>query len=288
MITDLSNKTALITGASRGLGQQIARCFFENGAHLILAARSAEKLEDLKKQLLSAGRSQQTITVVSTDLANPQTLITCIQQHQPGIDILVNNAAIQGPIGPCWENNWGEWQDTLQVNLMTPIALCRAIIPQMIHRQSGKIINLSGGGATGSRPNFSAYATAKTGLVRFSEILADEVKSFSISINCIAPGIMNTDMLEAIVHAGIGKAGKREYELAQTQKDSNTAVIERAAKLCAFLAAPGSEKITGKLISAAWDPWEHLSAYTDELTQSDIYTLRRIIPKDRGKNWGGN
>lgn len=284
MKIDLSNKTAVITGASRGLGLEIASHFWKNGAHLILVARSTEKLEDLKKQLLSTiTNPKQKIKLISTDLINPQILISLIQQYQPGIDVLVNNAAIQGPIGPFWENNWNDWQTTLQINLLTPIALCRAIIPQMIQRGFGRIINLSGGGATSSRPNFSAYATAKTGLVRFSEILADEVKHFSISVNCIAPGIMHTEMLTEIVQAGIKMAGKKEYDLAQTQKAS-IEVIKRAAKLCTFLAS-SENKITGKLISATWDPWQKLPDYLSTLKNSDIYTLRRIVPEDRGEKW---
>jgi NAD(P)-dependent dehydrogenase (short-subunit alcohol dehydrogenase family) len=155
----------------------------------------------------------------------------------------------------------------------------------MFEGRRGKIINLSGGGATGPRPNFSAYGTAKTALVRFSEILAYEVGDKNIQVNCIAPGAMNTMMLEAIRQAGPTKAGEAEYANAQSA-ENNAGLPEQAAELCCFLASSASNGITGKLISAIWDPWEKLSEHLADLKDSDIYTLRRIVPKDRGRAWG--
>ncbi len=202
------------------------------------------------------------------------------------IDVLVNNAAILGPIGNVWENDWEEWQTTIRVNLLAPVELCRACVPWMIAHRQGKIITLSGGGATGPRPNFSAYATAKTGLVRFSEILAHEVSKMNVQVNCVAPGAMNTAMLQAVLDAGLEKAGAIEYAQAVKRAEEGGALPQRAADLCVFLASPAGDSITGKLISAVWDPWESLPEHIDDLKDSDIYTLRRIVPRDRGKSWG--
>jgi 3-oxoacyl-[acyl-carrier protein] reductase len=203
-----------------------------------------------------------------------------------GLDVLVNNAATLGPIGKVWENDWQEWQTTIRVNLLAPIELCRACLPWMQKCGQGKIINLSGGGATGPRPHFSAYATAKAGLVRFSEILAHEVDDLNVQVNCVAPGMLNTDMLQAIVAAGPEKTGLEEYAQAIQQVEKGGTLPQRAADLCVFLASAASAGITGKLISAVWDPWEQLPKYLDDLRDSDIYTLRRIVPHERGKNWG--
>lgn len=287
MIHDLQNKTALITGASRGLGLHIAQQFWTHGANLVLIARSEKNLEQLSEQLSKTAKSNQTIQVIATDLSNSKSFDEIATRCDfSAIDIVVNNAAIQGPIGPVWENNWDEWQNTIQVDLLTPIALCRAVTPHMIKRNFGKIINLSGGGATGPRANFSAYAVAKAGLVRFSETLASEVEKFNISVNCIAPGVMNTDMLAQIIEAGASKVGEKEFTQVNRNKNNNNSTIERAAELCCYLASEKSNGITGKLISAVWDPWKNLTDYLQELQQSDIYTLRRIVPKDRGKAWG--
>lgn len=277
MTYDLTHKTALITGASRGLGRHIAQYFYHHHANLILVARSQHQLEQLRHELLTHSTHSQEIKVISADLTELNSIYSLLNQIEPvfqTIDIIVNNAAIQGPIGPLWKNDWKEWQDTLQINLLTPIMLCRAILPAMIQRQSGKIINLSGGGATKSRPNFSAYAVAKTGLIRFSETLADEVKNFNIAVNCIAPGTMNTGMLKQVIQSGV-----------ETLPEPDDTVIQHAAELCAYFASSKSNGITGKLVSAIWDPWKKFEEYLAELKNSDIYTLRRIVPEDRGKNW---
>jgi 3-oxoacyl-[acyl-carrier protein] reductase len=150
----------------------------------------------------------------------------------------------------------------------------------------GKIINLSGGGATTPRPFFSAYAVAKTGLVRFTEIIAKEVKEFKIEVNSIAPGILHTDMMQGIFHAGEKMAGQKEYSQAQKVMQGEGNDPRTAAELCVFLVSPSSDGITGRLISAIWDPWEDLPLHLDDLRNSDIYTLRRIVPKDRNLNWG--
>lgn len=287
MLVDLANKTVLLTGATRGLGLQIAKRVWQSGANLILLARSSDRLQQVSDELQASAKPKQRVVTMTVDLSDQQAvaaLLTPLSEER--VDVLVNNAAIQGPIGPLWENDWQEWQATLQVNLLTPIALCRALLPGMIQRQQGRIINLSGGGATGPRPHFSAYAVAKAGLVRFSETIAEEVKSFHIAVNCVAPGVMNTDMLAQIRQAGVTKVGDKEYQQAAAKADDDDTVIKRAADLCLFLAASASDGITGKLISAVWDPWTTLADYVHELQNSDIYTLRRIVPADRGKSWG--
>ncbi|HSW70132.1 MAG TPA: SDR family oxidoreductase [Gammaproteobacteria bacterium] len=264
---NFSEKNIVITGATRGLGKELAEKFWQAGANLILVARTESALKSLHKNFLSTKKNNQHANVFSIDLSvaeQTEKLIQILQQKK--IDILINNAAIQGPIGPVWENDWKQWQETLQVNLLSPIALCRAIIPAMLMQNNGKIINLSGGGAAYARPQFSAYAVAKSGLVRFSETLAEEVKNHSIDINCVAPGVMNTDFSEKNI---------------QDQENN----INHAADLCLFLASTQSDGLSGKLISAVWDPWKNFTRYIHEIKDSDIYTLRRIVPRDRGKNW---
>jgi NAD(P)-dependent dehydrogenase (short-subunit alcohol dehydrogenase family) len=147
------------------------------------------------------------------------------------------------------------------------------------------IINLSGGGATGPRANFSAYATAKAGLVRFSETIAEELKGCGIRVNCIAPGAMKTAMLQEVMLRG-NAAGSREATLASEVFAKGGASMDRVADLALFLASGVSKGLSGKLISAVWDNWEQWSHHRDELSQSDVYTLRRIAGRDRGFEWG--
>ena len=285
----LRGKNIIITGASRGLGVHIARAMWDNGANLLLVARSTDALNGLKKDLETDPAPGQGIHIAVADLGRSEAtdlILKEAQQVWDRLDGLVNNAGILGPVGPLWKNPWNLWEETIRVNLLAPVALCRACIEWMQKGGHGKIINLSGGGATGPRPNFSAYAVAKTGIVRFTEILAEEVRDFNIQVNSIAPGALNTDMLEAVLREDPESVGNAEYDRALKQKEDGGASPERAARLCVFLASPASDGITGKLISATWDPWEELPRHIQDLAEGDIYTLRRIVPKERGKEWG--
>ena len=265
------------------MGRAMARQFREQGANLALVARNRKPLDRLAAELQSSGTGD--VEVIAADLSDadaPAEIVERLRAKWDHLDALVNNAGIGGPIGRAWENDWQEWQETLQVNLLAPVALCRLSIPWM--RRGGSIVNVAGGGATGPRPNFSAYATAKAALVRFTETLALEVAELGIRVNAISPGIMATEMLEAVLLAGPEQAGE-DYSRAMEVKRRGGQPPEKAAALAWYLASPESEGITGRLISAIWDPWKKLAQRADELKESDIYTLRRITPEDRGKQW---
>jgi 3-oxoacyl-[acyl-carrier protein] reductase len=280
------NKYCLITGASRGFGKVLAGHFWTQGWHLILLARNPKSLSEVVCSL--GERAGQSVHAIAADLSRPEEaerVVNTAKALVPGLDALINNAGIQGSVGPAWENDWDEWLETIYIDLLAPVKLCRLIAPWMIEKGGGSIINLSGGGATSARANFSAYATAKAGLVRFSETLAEELKPLDVRVNCIAPGIMATDMLETTIKKGEACAGKKEYETAIRVLRDGGASMHRAADLCLFLASDAGAGITGKLISAVWDPWESLREHTDDLQKTDVFTLRRIIPKDRGLEW---
>jgi 3-oxoacyl-[acyl-carrier protein] reductase len=284
---EFKKKTVVVTGASRGLGLAIARGFWDAGADLFLVARSSHRLEETAAEL-SAERPDQRAGFLADDLADPgapRRIFAALGQFGNRLDVLVNNAASLGPIGPISENDSEEWQRTLQVNLAAPAALCREAIRWMKQQGEGVILNLSGGGATSPRPNFSAYAAAKAGLVRLSETIAAEVSGDGIRVNCIAPGAMNTEMHQAVLRAGAEASGEQEYRKAVEQAREGGMQMEVPAALAVYLASPACSGITGRLISAAWDPWRGLHVHSSELAASDIYTLRRVVPQDRGLQW---
>jgi len=262
----LDGRNIVVTGASRGLGLAIAELLASLGANLALVARTGCP-----------------IAADLSDPAAPGHIAGRIAAQWDRVDGLINNAGIIGPIGPLTGNDWAQWEQAIQVNLLAPIALCRLLIPKM--HAGSSIVNLSGGGATSPRHNFGAYATSKAGLVRFTENLAVELAGQGIRVNAVAPGAMNTRMLEAVLEAGAGTVG-REFDKAIEQKNKGGVPPEKAAELVAWLAGPGSEGISGRLISAVWDPWPILAEHAAELGASDIYTLRRVTPEDRGKKWG--
>jgi NAD(P)-dependent dehydrogenase (short-subunit alcohol dehydrogenase family) len=151
--------------------------------------------------------------------------------------------------------------------------------------QRAKVICFSGGGSTGPRPNFAAYGVSKTGVVRLVETVAAEWQGQPLDINAIAPGAIFTRMTEQVLASGMASAGKKEFEQASKQPRDNAGQLKNVLGLVEFLLSSRSDGISGKLISAVWDPWDKFHEFKKDL-DSDIYTLRRIVPKDRGKAWG--
>ena len=282
----MSEKFVLITGASKGLGKILAQYLAHLGYNLCLISRNEVLLRKLTAKLSSeTGRQVIPIVCDLSDQKAVEKLIPSVKSSVPSLETLINNAAIHGPIGKVWENNWKLWQEVIQVNLLAPVFLCRACIPLM-QEKGGSIINLSGGGATSPRPNFSAYATAKAGLVRFSETLAAEVNHFGIRLICISPGPMKTALLSEVVEQGENTSGQKEFDLAEEVLKNGGTDMNRVADLIFFLISEQGSKVTGKLISAVWDDWKMWQQHLDELNFSDVYTLRRITGHDRGFTWG--
>jgi len=145
-----------------------------------------------------------------------------------------------------------------------------------------QVINL--GGATNPMPRFAAYAATKAAVVRLTETLAEELREFHIDVNAVAPGALQTRLLKQVLAAGPEKAGQEFYAKNQKWAEQGAADPRLGAALCVFLASRESDGITGKLISAQWDPWREFPRLRDQM-RNDIYTLRRIVPEDRGQKW---
>lgn len=283
----LFNQRALITGASRGLGFAVAQVFLAEGADVMLCGRDTNSLKSAQKKLVNDFPKHRVIAQAA-DVSNASQVRALVKQSLSelgGLDIVVCNAGIYGPKGASDEVDWNEWEKTISINLFGVVHVCREVVPHFKKQRRGKILILSGGGATKPMPYFSAYGASKAAVVRFGETLAEELREFGVDVNCVAPGAMNTKFLDEALEAGPDKIGLAFYEQALKQKKEGGVPPERAAALCAFLASSASDGITGKLISAVWDQWEKLTEHRKELSESDIYTLRRIVPQDRGAKW---
>jgi len=289
MSFSLNGKVAIITGANQGLGLEISRKYVNAGASIIMCARNGELLTKAQKELtigLVPGQAVEAEPTDVSDLQQVKQLVRITMQRFGRIDILVNNAGIYGPMGPIEEVDWAQWLKAIEINLFGSILMCRGVLPAMKKQQKGKIIQLSGGGATNPMPNISAYAVSKAAIVRFAETLAEEVRTFNIDVNAISPGALNSRMLDEVLAAGPENVGQAFYDKSIKQKETGGAGFDIGAELAVFLASDASKGITGKLISAVWDDWAHWPEHIDELRASDVYTLRRIVGRDRGLSWG--
>ena len=284
----LKNLVTVVTGASQGLGNAIARAFVGEGAHVALCARDEKLISDAAADLKRLASAGQQIFDSACDVSfedEVEKFFDEVRCRLGPVNVLVNNAGVYGPKGESEKVEFQEWTRAIEINLYGTFLPCRFAIRQMKELRRGKIINLSGGGATAPLPRLSAYAASKAAVVRLTETLAEELREFSIDVNAIAPGALNTRLLQEILSAGPDAVGKEFYQKSLKQRDSGGVPLEKAAGLCVYLASEMSDGITGKLISAQWDPWENLHAFREQLADSDIYTLRRIVPEDRGLKW---
>ena len=276
----LSGRVALLTGATGRLGRAIAAAYAQAGASLMLSAKQDAALQELGRELSAAHRGP--VAAVACDLADPadiERLAAAARTRFGGVDILINAAAAIGPIGLTWDIAWDAWRQAVETNLFSVVRLSQLCIPMMPRTTGrGKIINISGGGGTSPRPRFSAYATAKTGVVRFTETLAHELEGLPIDVNCIAPGILNSRLTRAVVSAGPERAGTHEYDVAVEAVQREADSRGRAAELSLFLGSPESDGISGRLLSAVWDDWTSLRSDSKVLRDPQAYTLRRIVP----------
>jgi 3-oxoacyl-[acyl-carrier protein] reductase len=286
---DLSGRSAIITGANQGLGRAIAASFVEVGASVLLVARGEDLLRQTEQELRArtAWPGQQ-VHSIRGDVSEPDNCTAIVERaHEvlSEVTILVNNAGIYGPMGSLEEVDWKAWVEAVQVNLFGTALMCRATIPLMREQNYGKIINLSGGGATAPLPRISAYASSKAAVVRLTETLAEELRDAHVDVNAIAPGALNTRLLDEVLAAGPHKVGQDFYDRSLKQRNQGGVPLDKGAALTVFLASAASDGITGRLLSAIWDDWAHLPERREQLARSDIYTLRRIVPEDRGGKW---
>lgn len=277
------NPVVFITGGGRGIGAAVAEAFARAGFHLALVARTAPEIENVAAACRSHGVQALALTADVSRREQISAAVRAAEKTFGHIDVLVCAAGVYGPIGPLVETDLDAWAAALSVNLLGTVYALHAALPGMIARRSGVVINFSGGGAVAPFPRFSAYATSKAAVVRLTETVAEEVREYGVRVNAIAPGAVNTRLLDEVLDAG-ERAGRDFYRKALEQKSKGGTPPERAADLALFLASPEARGITGRLLSAVWDDWRALASQAQDLEQSSLYTLRRIDGRNFTEN----
>ena len=271
----LAGKAAIITGAGRGIGRAIALAFAREEADMLVASRTLAEVAETAEEARALGRRALAVKVDVSNRDEVERMVARALEEFGKVDILANSAGVYGAIGPLADNDPEKWVQTVRINLFGTFFCARAVLPFMIRQRRGKIINLSGGGASSPLPNFSSYAASKAAIVRLTETLAEEVKEFNIQVNAIAPGAVNTRLMDEILAAGPA-AGEEMLARTRRQKETGGVPPERAAALAVFLASEESDGLSGRLISAVWDDWQSMNGRIDQIMASDLYTLRRV------------
>lgn len=272
----LSGRTVVVTGGSAGIGYAIARRCVQDGATLVIAARKAKQLEESLRGLRElSGGNHRSYSLNIADLEAVQAFARWLQKQDLRPAGLVNCAGSFGPIGKTTELDMAEFTHAMQVNFLGTVYMCHAVARLFDKAGRAKIVNCGGGGATFPFPNYSAYAVSKVALVRFTENLAQELAADAIDVNCIAPGFVVTRLHEQTMAAGAERAGAF-FSKTRTGIASGGVAAEESAELTAFLLSQESDGISGRYISAAWDPWRD-SGFQERLRrEEDFATLRRI------------
>ncbi|SRR5258708_1581765 len=272
----LEGKVAIVTGGSRGIGKAITTQFLENGAKVMIVARSNNELMKTKMDFAKYGENAQVFPADVSSKNDVKALIRVTQQTFNTIDIVVNAAGVYGVIGAASEVDFEKWKEAFNINLFGTFNMIQEIVPVFVKAGRRKIINFSGGG-DGPLPHFSAYSASKAAVVRLTETLAQEVKDNNIDVNAVAPGPVNTKFLEVALDAGETLVGKELYAKLLKQKEEGGVAPEKAAALCVFLASSDSDGLSGKLVSAVWDKWSEWSKEDiASFMEGNKLTLRRV------------
>lgn len=276
----------IITGGTQGLGVSITEKFLSEGANVSICGRDDKQLTNCIQNLKTKYSSK--IIGFQCDVSKEEEIINFIDKsinEFKQIDVIILNAGIYGPMGPIESIDLNQFKYALEVNFYGIVLPCKYIIPHFKKNKIGKIIIVSGGGATSPMPYITGYASSKAASIRFMESISIELKEFNIDVNAIAPGAMATRMNDEVIKAGPNLVGRDFYEKNLKWKNGESTSLELGSDLIWFLSNKESNGITGKLISARWDNWKNLPNHLNELQSSDIYCLRRIVPEDRNKKW---
>jgi NAD(P)-dependent dehydrogenase (short-subunit alcohol dehydrogenase family) len=253
----------------------------------VICARNSANLEATRKSLASLARAPSDVAAEQADVTSEADLERVFDRATAygGRLGMVHAAASLAAIGPVAEVDPAAWIDTLRINLFGAFLAARAACRRMIARgDGGSIVLFSGGGATSPFPNYTAYGCSKAGVVRLAETLAHELGPHGIRVNCVAPGFVATRIHQATLQAGT-TAGPAYLERTRHELREGGVSPDLAARAVVFLLSERSAVVTGRLLAAVHDHWEDWPDHHAELDGSDLFTLRRIVPRDRGMTW---
>ena len=282
---ELTGKNVLVTGGSMGIGYAAAEACLAAGADVVISSRTDTTLREAREKLQSA-YPDRTVAAVAGDAsveADVERLFsTCA--HRGELHGVVHAAGIYGPIGKITQVEPAEWLDAVRANLFGSFLVARAACNAMRETGGGRIVLLSGGGASSPLPNYTAYACAKVATVRLVESVAQEMAEYGIEINALAPGFVATRLHEQTLRAGRERSDAL-YDSTVERLRSGAVPASIAGRASAFLVSDGASGITGKFVAAPYDGWSAWPNHLEELRGKDLFTLRRIVPTDRGLSW---
>jgi NAD(P)-dependent dehydrogenase (short-subunit alcohol dehydrogenase family) len=277
-MTTVRDRRVLVFGGTRGLGRALAHRLAADGAAVFVASRSRAAV-DAAVEGLAARQPARPPHGLRCDIAKEVDVGAAFDaalDTMDGLDAVVNCAGVLGPTGPTDSVDWAEWRAAVETNLFGSALVARAAITVFRRTGKGKLVFLSGGGATKALPGMSSYCASKAGLVRLVETLAEELRDTQIDVNAVAPGPLATDMLTEVEAAGPDAVGAEYHRQVRTWRRQGATPLDTPVGLIEFLISAESDGVRGRLISALWDPWQDPPALTEALRDKDMFMLRRV------------
>jgi len=272
-----------------GIGFAAAMECAAAGANLTICARNVHEVNEAVIKIKTKYQNIKIngISADVTDIDQVENAINLIENSYGVLHGVIHSAGVYGPIGKIVDVDPKRWFDAIRVNLYGTFLVTRQSIKRMQKNNiKGKIALFSGGGAATPFPNFTSYASSKVGVVRFSESVALEFLDDHISINSISPGFVATRLHEKTLEAGPSLAGKIFYnQTVEKIEKMNAVPPEVGGKCAAFLMSDASNGINGRFIAAPYDNYQTWCEKNEFLSDAELFTLRRILPKDRGLKW---
>ncbi len=269
MSLNLDGKRMLVTGGSMGIGLEVSRELARHGAHVVIAARGVGAVHAAVAALEGSGHLGLRLDVSSE--AGWREAMQAIDAGGP-LHGLVAAAAVLGPIGALEDIPPVELSRTIEINLVGTMLALHNAIPRL-RRTDGRAVTFSGGGATSPLPRYDAYAVSKAAVVRLTENVAARG---DVEVNAVAPGFVATRMHEGTLQAGAQAAGVAYHEHTRSQLQAGGFPAQEAAELVCFLLSDEAAGISGRLLSAQWDPWREEQFRARLRSEPELATLRRI------------
>ncbi len=268
---DLTGKVALVTGGGRGLGRHMAQKLAASGAAIAITGRTVESLEENIEAIRAAGGSAIGIAADVTDRAAVERMVQEVENQLGAVDVLVNNAGVLEEPGPIHETDPDVWWHVMDVNVRGPFLCARTVLPAMIRRKQGVIINVASAAGIGTIPYGSSYCASKAALIRFTDCLHTEVRQHHIAVFSLDPGTVRTDMAQYLIDSDEGK--KYVSWFAGIFTGGRDVPPEMSADLVAFLASGQANSLSGRYISVEHNLPEMLQ-HVEEILQNDLYAMR--------------
>ncbi len=283
---DLRGKNVLVTGGSMGIGYAAAAACLRAGAQITICARTPSDVQQAVERLdaVSPGHVRGAPADV-TDIKQLNQIMDLLEREQGPMNAVIHSAGIYGPIGKITDVDPTEWFDALRVNLFGTFLVARQAAIRLMKNGGGRMALFSGGGAAMPLPYYTAYSCSKVGVVRLVENLAFEFSSYKIEVNCISPGFVATRLHQQTLAAGPERAGTAFFEQTRDKVNSGSISPDVGADCAAFLISDAAAGITGRFVAAPYDGYMDWVTRVERVRGSDLFTLRRIVPKDRGENW---